>query len=393
MLGTKMREAAGLQRRAGHRASFLLAGIGCVTLSGCANFFVPNDSSGSGGNSGSGTVVGTGANAVYVGSITNQTELGFAIGAGTLSAVPNSLNLGYVPLASVVTRAGKFLYVSDGSEINLYVIGSDGSLSVPTTGASVAQLVNVLALDVSPDGQWLFGLDANQTLDEWRIGSDGSLATVGATPISPGGGTYLPKAVRVAPSGQQIVTALGTAGEVTFSLDTSNGAVVQEATLPTNSTQRSDNSIAIDSGSSHLYVATSGDGGGLQVFTLNNSTGALSSITGSPFATGNAPNSVAIDGTGAFVYVANRSDSTISAYSIGATGTLTAVAGSPFAGGSGVATLGTDSTGKYLLAAAVNGSSDLTMYSFAAGTGALTSVATTNTGTDPAGASLLALTH
>jgi hypothetical protein len=47
----------------------------------------------------------------------------------------------------------------------MYTIGSNGSLSSASTGAGVA-IATVLALAVSPDGQWLFGLDATtQTLD------------------------------------------------------------------------------------------------------------------------------------------------------------------------------------------------------------------------------------
>ena len=367
----------------------------CGALCGCAGFFPPVGSSGSGGGgtTNPGTVVGSGANAVYVGSTTNQTMLGYAIGTNTLTAVPNSLNLGYAPQASVVTRAGKFLYVAQAGGINLYLIGPDGSLSVPAAGAAQVIATTVAAMDVSPDGQWLFGLDTlTQAIDEWQINSDGTLTALTPAQFTLAGGIYVPKAIRVAPSGGLIVAACGTAGEVVFSLDTANGSVVQEQTLGTESTQRSDNSIAIDSSSSHLYIATSGTGGGLGVYTIGVN-GLLTSVSGSPFATGQAPNSVALDGTGGFVYVANRADSTISGYAIGTTGTLTAIAGSPFASGSQVNTIGTDSTGKYLLAAAVGGSPDLTMYSENATTGALASVATTATGTDPAGATLLTLTH
>src|SRR3989442_2306682 len=60
-------------------------------------------------------------------------------------------------------------------------------------------------------------------------------------------------------------------------------------------------------------------------------TGVLTQITGSPWATGNAPASVAVDQTGNCVFVANFLSNNVSAYKITAsTGVLTQVTGSPF---------------------------------------------------------------
>src|SRR6267143_1097455 len=60
-------------------------------------------------------------------------------------------------------------------------------------------------------------------------------------------------------------------------------------------------------------------------------TGALTQITGSPWATGNAPASVAVDQTGNCVFVANFLSNNVSAYKVTpATGVLTKVTGSPY---------------------------------------------------------------
>ncbi len=97
--------------------------------------------------------------------------------------------------------------------------------------------------------------------------------------------------------------------------------------------------------------------------------GALTPVTGTPFAAGSGTFAVTLDPTGTYVYAANRTDGTISGYTIvpGTTTaalSLTPLSGSPYASGTGVQALGMDSTGKYLLAVAVGGSPDLTMYSF-----------------------------
>jgi 6-phosphogluconolactonase (cycloisomerase 2 family) len=108
---------------------------------------------------------------------------------------------------------------------------------------------------------------------------------------------------------------------------------------------------------------------------------------------------VVLDKTGTYVYAANRTDGTVSGYTIvpGATTaalSLTPLSGSPYTSGAGVQSIGIDSTGKYLLAVAVNGSPDLTMYNFDITVpGKLIPATSIATGVDPAGAVSLALTH
>jgi len=60
--------------------------------------------------------------------------------------------------------------------------------------------------------------------------------------------------------------------------------------------------------------------------------GALTPVTGSPFAAGAEPYSVAVDPTGTYAYVTNAEDNTMSAYVIGSNGSLTPLSGSPFTG-------------------------------------------------------------
>jgi 6-phosphogluconolactonase len=72
----------------------------------------------------------------------------------------------------------------------------------------------------------------------------------------------------------------------------------------------------------------------ISAYSIDNKTGALTPVPGSPFATGSEPNAIAVDPTAQFVYVANTTVNTVSAYSIDSkTGALTPVPGSPFATG------------------------------------------------------------
>ena len=370
------------------RAVWMMFAAVLPALAGCNGFFVPETSSG-GSSSG-----GTTGNRVYVANSLTNNVAGFTVGTNTLTAVTNSpLAVGYSPAAMVTTPNNAFLYVAGPGAIYVYTINSDGSLSASSQGAAVA-IVNVAALDVSPDGNWLFGLDTTtQVVDVFQINQSTGVLTSKAS------GTYtitnaavVPKAIKVSPNGELVVAALGTGGDVVFTLNTATG-VLLSSTLLSLGTNSSDNALAIDSNTAFLYVARSGTNGGLAVYTIG-AAGALNAINGSPFATGAESFSVMLDTTGKYVYVANRADGTISAFSIGTGSALTALSGSPYASGLQVSSLGVDSTGKYLLAAASGGSADLTMYSFdTAVPGKLNSVATTTTGTDPTGAVALAMTH
>jgi len=356
-----------------------------MLLTGCGQFFVPPNGGGGGGG-------GTGSNYVYATNSSISSLAGFAIGTGTLTAVSGfPLSLAYVPLAAVVAPGNSYLYVAGPGAIHVYTIHSDGTLTEGTPA-----IVNVAALDISPDGKWLFGLDNTTTvLDEFAIdGTTGTLSLVGQPiPYAPASGIVVPKAVKVSPAGNLIFIAIGTGGDVVFTLNTSTGAVVNSQQLAPPTATTSDNALAVDSTGSYLYIARSGTNGGVGVYTIG-SGGVLNSISGSPFAAGTQPSSVVLDSTGKYLYVANRGDGTISGYTIGTGAALTALTGSPYASGSAVTSLGVDKTGKYLLAGANGGTPDLSMYSFDATTpGKLDLVKSVATGTDPTGVTSIALTH
>src|SRR5438309_16606 len=80
------------------------------------------------------------------------------------------------------------------------------------------------------------------------------------------------------------------------------------------------------------YVTNAGSND-VSGYKINVSTGALTPMPGSPFAS-RGPFSVAVDPTGKFAYVTNIGDNTVSGYTINAsTGALTPIPGSPFVAG------------------------------------------------------------
>jgi 6-phosphogluconolactonase (cycloisomerase 2 family) len=193
--------------------------------------------------------------------------------------------------------------------------------------------------------------------------------------------------------GNLVVIALRTGVDIVFTLNTATGDVVNSQQLSLNSSKTSDNALAIDSTGAYLYIARSGDNGGVAVYTVGTN-GVLNSIAGSPFASGAQPNAVILDSTGKYVYAASRSDNSIYGYSIGTGSALTALTGSPYTSGTQVNSLCADKSGKYLLAGAFGGGPDLSMYSFDATIGGkLNLVTSAASGTDPGGVTAIALTH
>jgi len=404
-----MGRAGSLRRRMAAGAAVALLG-----LTGCSGFFPAVTSSGGSTNTNSG-------NSVYVANLTTSTIAGFSIipavaavpATATTAAVPATpaaLNLltnspmaaGYQPLCMAVTPSNSFLYVGGVNGIYVYLINSDGSLVTPSKGANQA-VAYAVSLAISPDGQWLVALDGStQQLDIFQINiSTGALTSVGAgapAVYSVTSGVWQPTSVRFAPNGTLIFAALGTGGDAVFTFNTATGAAVSSQYLPTGTTTTSDFGLAIDANTAYLYVARSGTNGGVAVFSIG-AGGTLAPVKGSPFAAGNGTYSVVLDSTGSYVYAANRTDGTISGFTIvPATTTaplkLTPLTGSPFSTGAVVQSIGIDSKGQFLLAAAAGGNPDLTMYSFDTTVpGKLDPVVTTATDTDPAGAAALALTH
>src|SRR6202022_1697995 len=207
---------------------------------GFSDFFPPINGGGSGG--------GTTSNRVYIANQAASSIGAFAIGTGTLAAVTHSpLATSYKPLSMVVTPKNTLLYVGSATGIFVYFINSDGSLSAPSTGSQPAG-VFAPALAVSPDGQWLIALDGTtQQLDIFQINATtGALSSVSApATYSTTSGTWQPSDVRLSPDGTLIFAALGTAGDIVFTFNTTTGVATSSQGLATGDTATGDFGLAV----------------------------------------------------------------------------------------------------------------------------------------------------
>src|SRR3984893_11333721 len=278
----------------------------------------------------------------------------------------------------------EFAYVANLNSNNV-----SGYTINPTTGALTAIAGSPFAaggspgsVAVDPSGKFAyvaneFGNSGNSVSGYTINPSTGALTAITGSPFAAG---VYPRSVAVDPSGKFAYVAnefgnnlYSVSGSVSgYTIDPTTGALTAITGSPF-ATGGLPLSVAVDPSGKFAYVANYSDNN-VSGYTINPATGALTPIIGSPFPAGTNPGLVAVDPSGKFAYVANSSDNNVSGYTINsATGALTAIAGSPFLAGSGPFSVAVDPSGKF---AYVANSSDNTVsgYTIAPATGALTTI-------------------
>jgi 6-phosphogluconolactonase len=184
------------------------------------------------------------------------------------------------------------------------------------------------------------------SIDAWAINyNTGALTPLPGSPFSVGGVS--------SPAGMAVADAIAlnaedVAGPFLYVADAGkidalqvNDATGTLAAVPGSPFPSGTNSYLTVDPMNHFVFAVDQDPAGVLAFTINANTGALTEVPGSPFAIGsNSSGSlqlgqIVVDPSSSFVYVAMTSTGQIAAFSIGSGGVLTPVSGSPFAAGSG----------------------------------------------------------
>jgi len=172
----------------------------------------------------------------------------------------------------------------------------------------------------------------------------------------------------------------GSGGIMGFSINHSSGALTAITGSPFSVSPTQVTTLAADpdlNGGRFLFAAdfTSGD---LLVFTIDQTTGALTKVTGSPFPNpGFEANSLTVDGTGSYLYAnAGTTTGEVDGFLIDqTTGALSPVAGNPFF--LFASQIQADNTGTFVLSVD-GGSSQIDVVPIQAGTGTLLTGSTTS---------------
>lgn len=286
-------------------------------------------------------------------------------GAITVTAAgitaPQVLNLAGT---STVTTGPSARYAYDVEYSNFTPGLLVGYAMNPTTGAlrtleTVQLPSDNFGIVVDPSEKFVFLPDGPQILG-YSIGTNGLLTQLTGSPFSLDGGS----ALRFTPNGKFAYTNLGNE----YSLNTTTGALTSVGTATTGDEPLN---VAITPAGTFVYIPNFKDGT-ISGFSIDQTTGVLTEITGSPFTNGTTdPSAVAVSPNGNFLFVANfENDSATSVFSINATtGELTQVTGSPFPAAPGNAVT-VSPNGQFLYVIGGN----MSAFSINATTGALTNV-------------------
>jgi 6-phosphogluconolactonase (cycloisomerase 2 family) len=319
-----------------------------------------------------------------------------APGGGTSNSLTFTTTTELVgPLSIATDPTGKFAYVANAScsivsgYVSMYTIN-------PTTGALASigppvpsQDISADSVTVDPSGKFAYVTSVGDDFS-----SDGSVAmyTINATTgaLTPVGvisgncpGLCVPLSVAVDPSGKFAYVPNGDGLPNSVAMYTINATTGALTSIGKTAVEGFAASVAVDPSGKFAYVMATASGpgsaGSVSTYTINATTGALTSI--GTIAAGKNPVSMVVNPTSKFAYVANSSSNDVSMYAINVTtGALTSMGA--IAAGTNPDSMVVDPTGKFVYVANFN-SNDVSMYTINVNTGALTSIGTIAAGQFP----------
>jgi 6-phosphogluconolactonase (cycloisomerase 2 family) len=266
--------------------------------------------------------VSTGVWAFYMNSIT---------GAPT-SVLGTSFSTGEsIPDAVAVDPSGRFVFVTNSNGfVTAFTIDQfAGSLALVGSTSAGTNLSSV-AVDSTGAFAYLANTSAAPNVPMLSINSSNGLLTLLGT-ASAGNN---PSSVAADPVANFLYAANSTDNTVSgFTINAMTGALTPIGS--TTATGTSPDFVTVDPRGRFLYAANAAAGGGtVSAFTINSATGALTGVSGSPFFVGATaiPVSLAIDPTGKYLYAgSNSAPGAIYGFTIDqTTGALSAISGSPF---------------------------------------------------------------
>jgi len=170
----------------------------------------------------------------------------------------------------------------------------------PATGAlrpleTVQLPSDNFGIAVHPSNKFVYMPDGPQIL-AYSIAANGLLQAIAGSPFNLPGGS----ALKFTPNGKFAYTNRG----AEYSVNTTSGALTQIGTATLGNLPFD---VALSPSGGFLYIPNFNDAT-ISAFTVNQTTGALTSIAGSPFAAGDiGPSVVVVSPNGKFLFVANAS--------------------------------------------------------------------------------------
>jgi len=253
----------------------------------------------------------------------------YTISSGALTEVTPRVNTGTSPTLLAIDSAGGFLYVGNSGSFDISVLSINASTGILTavpqlSGATAPIGLTPINMALSPSGNVLYvtGQGTQGYIEAFPL-NQGVLGTpIAGSPYTTGTNPY---GLAIAPGGGFLYTANKLDNSISEFTIKSDGSLQPFATSPIGETYTSPVSLAIDKSGKYLYVANQGNGN-LIGYSIGTD-GSLALLSTSPFITGTEPSVIAGDPGGGYIFVGNGSSPpALQSFSLdGSTGTLTSV--------------------------------------------------------------------
>ena len=176
------------------------------------------------------------------------------------------------------------------------------------------------------------------------------------------------------PNAHEVLFTDSATGIQAFSID-SSGMLTALASTPDSDLSRFITGNMLTAASGKFLLVTDSAGTNIKVFSINQNTGSLTPVSGSPFAIGGAGSgSLAMDSSGKYLYAPYQTG--VAAFNFSSsTGTLSPLANLPFSDRSSPFAGAVDPSGKFFYTTGSTAQTGLSVYTLNSSTGALTAVA------------------
>jgi len=274
--------------------------------------------------------------------------------SGRLAELDGSPYLaGSGPVAISMHPSGEFVYVANVISNDLYVYARDANGDLKQTGPPHAVGTHPFFVTTNPTGQFLYVSNQDDgTISAFTTGKGDELKAVPGSPFNSG---LRPRSITIDPTGRfayvvnygvnpyesRESACVGTYGNATgkgctisvFEIDQKTGALASIKGSPFESDGINPLMSVMDSYGKYLFVvnATSND---ISVFEADDKTGSIRRVPGSPFSTTREPISVALDWSDSLLYVVSGSSHDISQFAVEDDGRLHSI-GTPVPAGLG----------------------------------------------------------
>ena len=234
--------------------------------------------------------------------------------------------------SAIIYPGGKFLYSSNSytNNISVYSINTTTGALTEISGSPFTTGTYPLKPSIDLAGRYLYVSNfISYSISAYTINSNtGALTEIEGSPFAVEG---QPIGTIVDTTGKFLYGVNGSQNKISAYSISSDTGYLTGITCNTLSGLMSTSQIMYPAGN-FLYIIMPSI---ICAYLVNQETGVLTAITGSPFKTGADPSNLVFDSTGNFLYVTNKNSNNISAYTINSTtGVLTEISGSPFNAGS-----------------------------------------------------------